>query len=154
MADSTEETTGGSGLGRRQVSLRRVRKGVLELSNDRGSTMLVGQGEEAEDAANFTPVELLLAAIAGCSAIDVDYIAGKRAEPTQFDVDSSGLKVKDEHGNRLDDIALTFTVRFPEGEAGDRAREMLPKAIAMSQDRLCTVSRTVILGTPIDAREG
>ena len=40
---------------------------------------------------------------------------------------------------------------FPEGEAGDRAREMLPKAIAMSHDRLCTVSRTVVLGTPIDS---
>ena len=40
---------------------------------------------------------------------------------------------------------------FPEGEDGDRAREMLPKAIAMSHDRLCTVSRTVVLGTPVDS---
>ena len=30
-------------------------------------------------------------------------------------------------------------------------REMLPKAIAMSHERLCTVSRTVIRGTPIEA---
>ena len=36
-------------------------------------------------------------------------------------------------------------------KAGDRAREMLPKAIQMSEERLCTVSRTVALGTPIDA---
>lgn len=148
-----QEQTGGSGLGRRQVSLRRVRKGVLELTNDRGGSMLVGQGEDARDDANFTPVELLLAAIAGCSSIDVDYITGKRAEPTAFDVVSEGVKVKDEQGNHLEDIAVTFTVRFPEGEAGDRAREMLPKAIAMSHDRLCTVSRTVLLGTPIEMRE-
>jgi uncharacterized OsmC-like protein len=152
MAD--EEQTGGSGLGRRRVSLKRVRKGVLELSNERGGTMLVGQGEEPGDDANFTPVELLLAAIAGCSANDVDYIAGKRAEPTAFDVVSEGLKVKDEHGNHLDDIEVTFTVRFPEGEAGDRARDMLPKAIAMSHDRLCTVTRTVVLGTPVASHEG
>ena len=52
----------------------------------------------------------------------------------------------------LDDIAVTFTVTFPEGEAGDRAREMLPKSIQMSHDRLCTVSRTVLLGTPIAMR--
>ena len=152
MAD--EEQTGGSGLGRRQVSLRRVSKGVLELTNDRGGAMLVGQGEGPGDDANFTPVELLLAAIAGCSAIDVDYIAGKRAEPTAFDVVSEGLKVRDEHGNHLDDVTVTFTVRYPAGEAGDRAREMLPRAIAMSHDRLCTVTRTVVLGTPVDTRQG
>lgn len=150
----TQEQTGGTGLGHRRVSLRRVRKGVLELTNDRGGSMLVGQGEEPGDDGNFTPVELLLAAIAGCSAIDVDYITEKRAEPTGFDVVSEGVKVKDEQGNHLDDIAVTFTVRFPEGDGGDRAREMLPKAIAMSHDRLCTVSRTVQLGTPIEMREG
>jgi hypothetical protein len=29
---------------------------------------------------------------------------------------------------------------------------MLPKSIQMSHDRLCTVSRTVLLGTPIAMR--
>ena len=152
MAD--EEQTGGTGTGHREVTLRRVRKGVLEATNAQGSTMLVGAGEEPGDAANFTPVELLLTAIAGCSAVDVDYITGKRAEPTAFDVVSAGLKVKDGLGNHLDDIEVTFTVRFPEGADGDRARAMLPKAIAMSHDRLCTVTRTVVLGTPVESREG
>lgn len=32
------------------------------------------------------------------------------------------------------------------------SRQMLPKAVAMSHDRLWTVSRTVELGTPIDSR--
>lgn len=95
---------------------------------------------------------MLLAAIAGCSAVDVDFITGKRAEPERFEVLSEGVKVRDERGNHLDDIAVTFTVTFPEGEAGDRAREMLPKSIQMSHDRLCTVSRTVLLGTPIAMR--
>lgn len=151
--DQQQETTGGSGLGDRRVDLRRLRKGVLELRNARGGSMLVGQGEDAADDANFTPVELLLAAIAACSAIDVDYITGKRAEPETFDVVSKAVKVKDEHGNHLEDIEVTFALTFPEGEAGDRAREMLPKAVVMSHDRLCTVSRTVLLGTPIAMRE-
>ena len=56
-------------------------------------------------------------------------------------------------GNYLDDIELTFTVRFPEGEAGDKARAILPRAIAMSHDRICTVSQTVQRGTPITVRE-
>ena len=45
---------------------------------------------------------------------------------------------------------VELAVSFPEGAAGDTAREALPRAAAMSHDRLCTVSRTVELGTPVD----
>jgi len=60
--------------------------------------------------------------------------------------------VRDDEGNHLSDIALTFRIRFPEGEAGDAARERLPGAAARSHDRLCTVSRTVELGAPVTFR--
>jgi putative redox protein len=40
-------------------------------------------------------------------------------------------------------------VEFPASEAGDAAREVLPSAVQRSHDRLCTVSRTVELGTPV-----
>ena len=113
----------------------------------RGGTMRIGGG----DSADFTPVELLLTAIAGCSAVDVDFITVKRAEPESFVVEASGDKVRDDDGNHMDGLQVRFSVTFPEGEAGDKAREMLPKAIAMSHDRLCTVSRTVVLGSPIDS---
>ena len=49
-------------------------------------------------------------------------------------------------------LAIEFRVAFPEGAAGDAAREALPRAAQMSHDRLCTVSRTVQLGTPVDTR--
>ncbi|TPG18403.1 OsmC family protein [Pedococcus bigeumensis] len=141
------EETGGTGLGHRSVSMERVSKGVFEVTNVRGGTMRIGGGDNAD----FTPVELLLTAIAGCSAVDVDFITVKRAEPLSFNVTAAGEKLRDEDGNHLGDITVRFSVAFPEGEAGDKAREMLPKAIAMSHDRLCTVSRTVVLGTPIDS---
>ena len=141
------EETGGTGLGHRAISMERVEKGVFEVTNARGGTMRIGGG----DSADFTPVELLLTAIAGCSAVDVDFITVKRAEPDTFRVEATGEKVRDDQGNHLEDLRVRFAVTFPEGEGGDRAREMLPKAIVMSHDRLCTVSRTVELGTPIDA---
>ena len=47
---------------------------------------------------------------------------------------------------------MTFRIAFPAGEQGDRARELLPDAVCKSHDRLCTVSRTVELGTPIATR--
>jgi hypothetical protein len=38
---------------------------------------------------------------------------------------------------------------FPAGEDGDQARAILPDAVSKSHDRLCTVGRTVEIGTPI-----
>lgn len=142
------EETGGTGLGHRSISMERVSKGVFDVTNVRGGTIRIGGGEGPE----FTPVELLLTAIAGCTAVDVDFITVKRAEPETFTVMASGEKLKDAHGNHMGDLQVSFSVTFPEGEAGDRAREMLPKALAMSHDRLCTVSRTVELGTPVASR--
>ena len=76
---------------------------------------------------------------------------GQTGRAGRFEVLSEGVKVRDERGNHLDDIAVTFTVTFP--RAGRRpGAEMLPKSIQMSHDRLCTVSRTVLLGTPIAMR--
>ena len=144
-----QEQTGGTGSGHRSVSMTRLEKGLYEFSNVRGGTLRVGGGG---DTADFTPVELLLVAIAGCSGTDVDFITSKRAEPLTFTVTAEGEKIRDEQGtNRMRDLRVRFSVTFPEGEAGDRAREMLPRAIEMSEERLCTVSRTVALGTPIDA---
>jgi putative redox protein len=130
----------------RSIDLSRIAEGRYQATNRRGGVLPIGSG----DGTDFTPVELLLAAIAGCSAIDVDLITGKRATPEEFDVRAEGHKVRDEHGNHLVGLRVTFDVRFPEGEGGDRAREMLPRALQQTRDRLCSVGRTVALGEPIE----
>ncbi len=132
----------------RQVSLTRLEHARLQVTNVRGGTITIGEGNTDE----FTPVELLLAGIAGCTAIDVDYLTSRRAEPESFEVSASALKLRDDTGNHLGRISVEFRVRFPEGEAGDRARARLGQAISRSHDRLCTVSRTVERGTPVVSR--
>lgn len=132
----------------RSVDLSRIGKTRYRATNARGGVMVLGGGDDPD----FTPVEALLAAIAGCSAIDVDLITGKRAQPTSFTVRSEGDKVRDENGNHMSGLQITFDIEFPEGEAGDAARSVLDRAIQQSQERLCTVSRTVQLGTPVEAR--
>ena len=129
----------------RYVELTRQRKARYVASNRRGGTIDVGEGDDSA----FTPVELLLVAIAACSAMDVDYIVGKRAEAESGSLRSSARKVRDALGNHLVDLEVTFDLRYPEGEAGDSARAALPMAIQRSNDRLCTVSRTVQIGTPV-----
>jgi hypothetical protein len=47
--------------------------------------------------------------------------------------------VRDESGNRLEDIRLNFQVTFPDGEAGDAARQILPRVLKQAHDRTCTV---------------
>jgi len=129
----------------RQVSIARVAAGKYTVTNERGGTISVGTGTDGE----FTPVELLLAAIGACTSIDVDVLTSRRAEPASFAVDVDAEKVRDALGNRLADIAVTFHVAFPEGEGGDAARALLPGAVRRSHDSLCTVGKTVELGTPI-----
>lgn len=129
----------------REVVVRRLEHARHEASNSRGGTVRMGTG----DTADFTPVELLLAAVAGCTGMDVDFITTKRAEPNVFSLTMTAHKVRDDGGNRLTDLRLSFDVRFPDGPEGDAARESLPRAVQRSHDRLCTVSRTVELGTPV-----
>ncbi|MEP6814808.1 MAG: OsmC family protein [Marmoricola sp.] len=134
----------------RTVHLTQMGEGRWKATNRRGGVLPIGSGDDPD----FSPVELLLAAIAGCSAIDVDLITGKRAAAESFDLVSEGDKIRDDQGNRMTNLRVTFDMRFPEGEAGDRAREVLPRAIAMSRDRLCTVSRTVAVESPVDMGPG
>ncbi|WP_062646256.1 OsmC family protein [Streptomyces maremycinicus] len=133
----------------RLVTIERTGAGRFTATNVRGGTIDFGTGSGADGGTDFTPVELLLAAIGGCSAADVDVATGRHAEPAGFTVTVTGEKVSDDFGNRMTDLAVTFSVRFPEGASGDRARTILPRAVTVSHDRLCTVSRTIEIGTPV-----
>ncbi|AKU16939.1 OsmC family protein [Luteipulveratus mongoliensis] len=129
----------------RSISLARDSAGRFTATNARGGTLSFGSG--ADD--DFTPVELLLTAIAGCSAIDVDILTTRRSEPATFTVTAEGDKLRDDQGNHMGPITVTFDVTFPEGEEGDAARTVLPDAARQSHERLCTVTRTVLLPTDV-----
>jgi len=130
----------------RTVSMERTELGRYEVRNVRGGKLSIGEGKDSD----FTPVELLLVALGGCTAIDVDYITSKRAEPVSFSITVNGDKLRDaEKGNHLENLEVRLSVTFPAGEQGDAARAALPMALQRSHDRLCTVGRTVETGTPI-----
>ncbi|WP_030203770.1 OsmC family protein [Streptomyces sp. NRRL S-87] len=129
----------------RSVTVERTGPGRFTATNSRGDTVTFSTGS----AGGFTPVELFLAALGGCSAADVDAATTRHAEPSVFSLTVEGHKVQDEGGNLMTDLEVAFTVAFPEGEGGDRARAILPRAVKTSHDKLCTVSRTVEAGTPV-----
>lgn len=129
---------------KRSVVVERTSTGQFIATNPRGGTVRFGtDGGEA-----FTP--------SNCCSPPSGLLGGRRrrrhgphAEPTRFTVEVSGDKISDEQGNRMTDLRVTFHIAFPDGEGADRARAILPRAVKASHDRLCTVSRTVELGTPV-----
>ncbi|MFI5068663.1 MAG: OsmC family protein [Streptosporangiales bacterium] len=137
-----------TGSAQRAVTIERAAPGRYTAVNDRGGRVTLGRGDDTE----FTPAELLLAAIGGCTSVDVDILTSRRAEPESFTVTVAAEKVRDADGNHLVGIEVTFRIGFPDGPAGDAARAILPDAVRRSHDRLCTVGRTVELGTPVSTR--
>ena len=142
MSDSATPT---SDQTLRFVDLVQIGEGRYKAINRRGGVLPIGSGDDPD----FSPVELLLAAIAGCSVLDVAHVTDKRAPATDVRVRTEGHKIRDEQGNRLVDLRVSFDLTFPEGEAGDAARAVLPRTLAQVRDRLCTVARTVQVGATI-----
>lgn len=132
----------------RSVTVLRRAPGRFTVTNMRGGALTVGRGDDG----HFTPTELLLGALGACTAIDVDILTSRRSQPDSYEVVVDATKVRDEEGNRLSDIEVTFRVTFPAGAEGERARAVLPDAVQRSHDLLCTVGRTVEVGTPVTPR--
>jgi uncharacterized OsmC-like protein len=132
----------------RSIDMTRIGERRYKATNGRGGVLPVGSGDDPD----FTPVELLLAALAGCGAVDLDHLTGKRAPFETFAARAEGHKIRDEHGNRMTGLTVSFDVTFPEGEAGDAAREVLARSLRQIEDRLCTVGRTVTVGDHVTYR--
>jgi putative redox protein len=142
----TDETRDRSAATWRGVHVTRTGEGRFEARNPRGGVVPFGSGDDPD----FSPVELLFAALAGCAAVNVDAITTRRVSPTSFAVSGEGHAINDDGGNHLVGLRVSIDVAFPEGRDGDRARAILPRAVQQTHERLCTVSRTVERGEPVE----
>lgn len=128
----------------RSVELTRTATARYKVRNAAGAEIEFGQGEGL-----LSPVELLLAAIAGCSSVDVDTVTARSAEPTVFRVAATGRKVVEDGANRMDGLHLSFNVAFPDTAEGRKAAGMVERLVDLSHEKYCTVSRTVERGTAV-----
>lgn len=91
-----------------------------------------------------SPKPLLLASLAGCTAMDVVSLLNKMRVPfTHFQVDASA-PLTEEHPK----VYSHFTITFKIG-AGEEHREKIEKAINLSQERYCGVSDMLRKAAPI-----
>ena len=120
------------------VDLTRLDTAVYRATNSAGASIEFGSGEGL-----LSPVELLLAAVAACSAVDVDVVTSRRAEPESFDVYVEGDRVSEDGAARLSEVRVGFDLSFPDTQEGNQARKLVDNLIRISHEKDCTVSRTV-----------
>lgn len=129
----------------KQVTLTREAEGVYLARNAEGAEYRFGYNVDGA----LSSIEMLMVAIAGCSATDLDMMTSRRAEPTKFDVTVDAQKVAGSSPAFLRGIEVLFDVAFPEGEDGDKARARIGAALKAAEEKTCTVSRTVSHGSPV-----
>ncbi|WP_160297458.1 OsmC family protein [Demequina flava] len=139
----TEEIT------QKQVTLVREAEGVYVARNPDGAEYRFGYNVDGA----LSAVDLLLVAIAGCSATDLDMMTSRRAEPSKFEATVNADKVGGSSPAILRDIDVAFDVAFPEGPDGDKARARVQSALKSAEEKTCTVSRTVANSARVTLRE-
>ena len=113
----------------RSIELTRIAENHYRATAPSGASIEFGRGEGL-----MTPVELLLAAVAGCSSIAVDTVTSRHTEPTKF----------------VDNVHLDFDLACPDDEEGKKADARVERLVGLSHDKYCTVSRTVEHPTKVD----
>ena len=110
---------------------------TVTVTNKHGTELLVDQ----EGLRGLSPLELLLAALGSCSAVDFALLMRKQrdaVEPIHIEVDG------DKEDTRMQWLRVTYHV----GEGHDVAK--LERARAKTATDLCTVSRTLASGCQVE----
>jgi len=110
---------------------------TVTVTNKHGTELLV----DIEGERGLSPLELLLAALGACSAVDFAILMRKQrdaVEPLHLEVDGD----KEEY--RMEWLRVTYYVH--EG-ADERKVERARSRVA---NEVCTVSRTLASGTPVE----
>ena len=117
------------------VEVRRVGQHDFVATNDRGASVRVGR-KGAEGA--FTPVELLLAAAAGCAAVTAETLITRRVDGDLV-ARADDVRSADGHSLTSVPVALDYDI----SGLDDTQRAALEAAVLRAIDQLCTVTRTL-----------
>lgn len=116
----------------------------FRASNDLGRTILLDSGQ---DAVAPNPTEVLLAALGGCSGMDVIAILRKkRQHVTAYTIELNGQR-RDEHPRAYTAIELVH--RFT---GMDLSAAAIEEAIRLSDTKYCSVHATLAPGVVVTSR--
>lgn len=111
----------------------------LEATNEQGNKLYMdGSTEIGGSNLAFRPMQMLLAALAGCSSIDVINILKKqRQEITDYRVTVEGEREQGKEPSLFTDIHIHFDLK------GSLDKEKVQKAIELSLEKYCSVAKTL-----------
>lgn len=119
-----------------KVTLKQQGPAAFRATNAAGTSIhLEGSAALGGSDEHFRPMEAVLAALAGCSALDVLHILGRMRQPIQ------GLEI-DVEGDRADAVPAVFThVRLHFRASGELDVHKLERAVELSMAKYCSVAR-------------
>lgn len=130
-----------------KVALERINQEYLfEVSNPNGHRVLLDNKSKTEGSVKgISPMELLLMGLAGCSSIDVVAILNKqKINPTSIKMEVEGQRPE----NAVPALFNAITVKVL--LEGDFSAEKAQRAVALSFDKYCSVSKTLEHTATID----
>jgi putative redox protein len=123
-----------------KITLNRVNDNFhFELKNERGHMVNVDSRPEfGGDDKGPSPMELVLMAVASCSAIDMISILKKQRQViTSFKAEVEGERVQVGEAKPFKDIQVVFSLE------GDIKEDKAAKAAQLSFEKYCSVSKTL-----------
>ncbi len=122
-----------------KISLRQVGACAFEMDDGRGHQIIIDGPEKLGGTdAGPRPMEMFLAALSSCSAVDVVMILRQQKQPLR------DLQITVE-GHRVDAIPAVFNqikIRFT--AYGDVAENKMRRAVQLSVDKYCSVAKMLL----------
>lgn len=111
----------------------------MQAVNDTGNTIdMDGSPAIGGENKGFRPMQLLLAAIGGCSTIDIVNILRKQREPLEdIQITVNGEREPNVEPSLFQDIHVHFTLK------GNLSEEKVRKAVDLSMQKYCSVAKTL-----------
>jgi len=122
------------------ISIKRTDEDFkMEAVNEHGNKLVMDASDEiGGHNSGFRPMQMLLAAVGGCSAIDVILILKKQKQVIDsFEVEVEGEREKIEEYSLFRDICLHFKLK------GKIDKDKAERAIKLSIEKYCSVSKTL-----------
>ena len=123
-----------------KIQIERLNNAVhLRATNEDGATLeMDGSPAVGGENKGFRPMQMLLAAMGGCSTIDIVSILKKQRQP----VDDIAITVEGEREPGVEpslfrDIRVHFTLK------GNLDEDKVRKAVELSMEKYCSVAKTL-----------
>jgi len=123
-----------------KINIKRIDEDFnMEATNDSGNSLLMDASPDiGGHGKGMRPMQLLLSAVGGCSAIDVILILKKQKQQIDsFEIEIDGEREKIEEHSLFRTIILHFKIK------GKVDLDKAERAVKLSIEKYCSVSKTL-----------